>query len=44
MLEPYNADLMNAYPVSDRVRSWKNNDEELLEPVEETVFPEAFIY
>jgi len=41
MLEPYDGDLMNAYLVSDRVKSWKNNDTDLLEPLDETVFPEG---
>jgi len=41
MLEPYDGNLMNTYLVSDRVKSWKNNDKDLLEPLDETVFPEG---
>ncbi len=41
MLEPYDRDLMNAYLVSDRVKSWKNNDKDLLEQLDETVFTEG---
>jgi hypothetical protein len=41
MLESYDGGLINAYLVSDRVKSWKNNDKDLLEPLDETVFPEG---
>ena len=37
MLRPYDADLMEAYAVSRAVNSVKNDTEECIEPVNETV-------
>jgi putative SOS response-associated peptidase YedK len=37
MLRPYDADLMEAYAVSRAVNSVKNDREECIEPVNETV-------
>jgi putative SOS response-associated peptidase YedK len=40
LLEPYPANLMNAYPVSPEIKSPKNNYKELLTPVGERLYPE----
>lgn len=40
MLHPYPSELMNAYPVSKKVKSPKNDSPDLIEPIGERVYPE----
>lgn len=40
LLRPFNAEMMNAYPVSPLLKSPKNNSKELLQPIGERVQPE----
>ncbi|HNQ62128.1 MAG TPA: SOS response-associated peptidase [Bacteroidia bacterium] len=41
MLQPYPSELMNAYPVSSRIKNPKQNDRELIEPVGQRLIPET---
>lgn len=41
LLEPYPGQLMNAYPVSDRMKSGRENNRELLEPIGDRVLRET---
>jgi putative SOS response-associated peptidase YedK len=41
LLEPYPGKLMNAYPVSDRMKSGRENNRELLDPVGDPVLKES---
>jgi len=41
LLEPYLEDDMNAYPISNRIKSPKENDIQLLEPVGEPILQET---
>lgn len=41
LLEPYPGQAMNAFPVSDRVKSSKENSRELLEPIGDRVLTET---
>ena len=43
LLRPYDADLMNAYPISDRVRNPKENDRLLIEPIGKSLDSESVI-
>lgn len=46
LLKPYNPNLMNAYPVSPRMKSWKENDIDLIQPIGQRVikeYEEAFV-
>ncbi len=40
LLRPYPAEEMNAYPISPRIKSSKNKDPLLLEPMGERIYPE----
>jgi len=40
LLKPYNPKLMNAYPVSPRMKSWKENDKDLVQPIGERIIKE----
>jgi len=41
LLHPLPADEMNAYPVSTRVKNYRNNDRDLIEPVGQRVYQES---
>ena len=43
MLEPYPADQMNAYPISNRIKNPRNNGRELMDPVGQRLEPESDI-
>jgi hypothetical protein len=40
MLNPFNAEKMNAYPIGAEIKSVRNKGLSLLEPIGERIFPE----
>lgn len=40
LLVPYDSSFMNAYPVSSRMKNWKENDKSLVNPIGELLVPE----
>jgi len=40
MLEPYPAELMNAYPIDPKIKSRREDGRQLIEPIGERLVPE----
>ena len=43
MLKPFGSNLMNAYPITSKIKNPRNNNPELIEPIGEPILPENSI-